>query len=203
MSGPAFGAPGPAPAAALFARARRATGGAYLRAEAAFREAGAAALAWLDSAPRVEDPVDPLQAAVFRALLSGGAATGDDALRYLHGIGEDQREMPNPVPLPGRVAEKLRFHFGGAPAAFLALRLAREPGWAGWMAEGVAEYLALAADPRTLPALARVVATTRDATLRNAARRAIGAFEPGSAVTAALNEAIFQARRAPRAVEEG
>jgi hypothetical protein len=147
----------------------------------------------------VNDPIGMLTIAVDEARAADAEPMFDALERYFDLIEDNQRGTPEPEPGIEMVGARLFKHFPDPRARiFLALLLMKFPDWPYWRRAGIILCLGRAADPATLPGLARLAVAESDPALRDLAREMLAAFPAEALCDALVAEARWWAEQVAR-----
>jgi len=129
---------------------------AYLQAEERLVAQGNDALPLLQAQQNSNsDPFVKLLATVLIRWIQGDGSMFQEALEYIdaHELTNERTQLVSPR--SDSIAEGLLNRYGKKVAAFLAVRLAKEPEWPHWKVAAVMLYLSYAKEPEVEPAIAR------------------------------------------------
>jgi hypothetical protein len=189
---------------ALFDKAVRNSGQAYLDADRALRDAGPSAAPTLRQNLNNPDAIARMVARTTLDWFEGSAADYQAVLDYLDSLPARLARTPIPSPSPLGVASYLSLHFGARAVDFLAVRLVKGTDWPHWRVIGVIFYLKEQAHPSATAALLRFAAETMEEELRGYAVEAIVAAHDADLKAKVAAERKYQAalgKQLPAAID--
>lgn len=140
----------------LFETCVRQHGTAYLQAEGLLVAQGNDALGFLQTQQETNpDPFVRLLASVMARWIQGDGSLFQQALTYIDAYELEDEKMQLVSPRSDSIAKGLLHRYEKKVAAFLAVRLVKEPEWPHWKVAAVALYLSFVNDPELEPAIAQ------------------------------------------------